>query len=50
MNKGTDKRAVYENAEFIDETENQRKERSTYEELGQRVDSTELDKVYTELK
>ena len=50
MNKGKEMPAVYENAEFIDETENKNKESSTYEELEQREDNTEPDKVYTELQ
>ena len=50
MNKGKEMTVVYENAEFIDEAEHQKKEISTYEELEQREDNTEPDKVYTELK
>ena len=41
--------AVYENAEYKDETENEKRDNS-YEELEQREGNTEQDKVYTELK
>ena len=41
--------AVYENAQYKGETENEKRD-SSYEELEQIEGNTEQDKVYTELK
>ena len=41
--------AVYENTEYKGEPENEKRD-SSYEELEQREENTEQDKVYTELK